>query len=160
MHLTYKELLKSNNLSLVVTHSVSPFWLNYLNNSPKFSVKSEGDQPSRRSKQSILNKICPEYIGRTDAEAEAEAEYFGCLILIADSLKKTLRLRNTEGRRRDKRGWDGWMASMTQWEWVWASSTNWWGTGKPRVLQYMGSQRVGHDWATELNWNIFNIISH
>ena len=106
MHLTYKELLKSNYLSLVVTHSVSPSLLNYLNNSPKFSVKSEGDQPSRRSKQSILNEICPEYIGRTDAEAEAEAEagYFGCLMLIADSLKKTLRLRNTEGRRRDKRG--------------------------------------------------------
>ena len=53
------------------------------------------------------------------------------------------------------RGWDGWMASPTQWTWVWASSGSWWWTGKPRVLQSMGSQRVGHDWATELTyWNL------
>ena len=48
--------------------------------------------------------------------------------------------------------WDGWMASPTQWTWVWVSSGSWWWTGKPGVLQFMGSQRVGHDWATELNW--------
>ena len=52
----------------------------------------------------------------------------------------------------DNRGWDGWMVSLTQWTWVWASSGSWWWTGKPGVLQSMGSQRVGHDWATELNW--------
>ena len=51
----------------------------------------------------------------------------------------------------DDRGWDGWMASSTQWAWVWVSSRSWWRTGKPGVLQSMGSQRVGHDWATELN---------
>ena len=51
----------------------------------------------------------------------------------------------------DDRGWDGWMASLTQWTWVWVSSGSWWWTGKPGVLQSMGSQRVGHDWATELN---------
>ena len=45
-------------------------------------------------------------------------------------------------------GWDGWMASPTQWKWVWASSGWWWWTGKPGVLQSMGSQRVGHDWTT------------
>ena len=50
----------------------------------------------------------------------------------------------------DGRGRDGWMASPTQWTWVWASSGSWWWTGKPGVLQSMGSQRVGHDWATEL----------
>ena len=50
----------------------------------------------------------------------------------------------------DGRGQDGWMASPTQWTWVWASSGSWWWTGKPGVLQSMGSQRVGHDWATEL----------
>ena len=50
----------------------------------------------------------------------------------------------------DNRGWDGWMASLTQWTWVWASSGSWWWTGKPYVLQSMESQRVGHDWATEL----------
>ena len=47
------------------------------------------------------------------------------------------------------RGWGGWMASLTQWTWVWASSQRQWRTGKPGMLQSMGSQRVGHDWATE-----------
>ena len=57
------------------------------------------------------------------------------------------------GRRRgDDRGWDGWMASPTRWTWVWVNSGSWWWTGKPGVLQFMGSQRGGHDWATELNW--------
>ena len=50
------------------------------------------------------------------------------------------------------RGWDGWMASPTRWTWVWASSGSWWWTGRPSVLQSMESQRVRHDWATELNW--------
>ena len=44
------------------------------------------------------------------------------------------------------RGWDGWMASPTRWTWVWASSRRWWRTGKPGMLQFMGSQRVGHNW--------------
>ena len=52
----------------------------------------------------------------------------------------------------DDRGWDGWMASPTQWTWVWVDSRSWWWTGKPGVLWFMGLQRVGHDWATELNW--------
>ena len=51
----------------------------------------------------------------------------------------------------DDRGWDGWMASPTQWTWVWVDSGSWWWTGRPSILQFMGSQRVGHDWATELN---------
>ena len=53
----------------------------------------------------------------------------------------------------DDRGWDGWMASPTRWTWVWASSRSWWWTGKPGMVQSMGLQRVGHNWATELNWN-------
>ena len=56
------------------------------------------------------------------------------------------------GGEGDNRGWDGWMASQTQWTWVWASSGSWWWTGKPGVLQSMGSQRVEHDWAIERNW--------
>ena len=52
----------------------------------------------------------------------------------------------------DGRGWDGWMASPTQWTWVWVNSGSWWWTGMPGVLQSMGSQRVRHDWVTELNW--------
>ena len=56
------------------------------------------------------------------------------------------------GREREDRGWDDWMASLIQWTWVWASSGIWWWTGKPGVLQSMGSQRVRHDWVTELKW--------
>ena len=79
----------------------------------------------------------------------------------ADSLEKTLILRKMEGRRPcslerwraggegDNRGWDGWMASPTQWTWVWASSGRWWRTGRPGALRSMGLQRVRHDWATE-----------
>jgi len=64
-------------------------------------------------------------------------------------------LGHTEGRRRrDDRRWDGWMASLTQWTWVWASSGVWWWTRKPGVLQSMGLQRVRHDWVTELNWSL------
>ena len=50
------------------------------------------------------------------------------------------------------RGWDGWMASPTQWTWVWVNSRSWWWTGRPGVLQSMGSQGVGHNWVTEPNW--------
>ena len=56
------------------------------------------------------------------------------------------------GGERDDRGWDGWAASPTRWTWVWVNSGSWWWTGRPGVLRFMGSQRVGHDWATELNW--------
>ena len=52
------------------------------------------------------------------------------------------------------RGWDGWMTSPTRWTWIWGSFWSWWWTGKPGVLQSMKSQRVGHDWATELKWYI------
>ena len=55
------------------------------------------------------------------------------------------------GGEGDNRGWDGWMASPTQWTWVWASSRSWWWRGKPGVLWFMGSQRVWHNWATELS---------
>ena len=59
------------------------------------------------------------------------------------------------GGEGDDRGWDGWMASLTQWTWVWVNSGSWWWTGKPVVLRFMGSQRVRHDWATELNWRVY-----
>ena len=55
-------------------------------------------------------------------------------------------------------GLDGWMASLTRWTWFWASSGSWWWTGKPGVLQSMGSQRVGHDWVTELNWILWKSV--
>ena len=57
------------------------------------------------------------------------------------------------------RGWDGWMASPTRWTWVWVNSGRWWWTGSPGVLRFMGSQRVGHDWATERNWTELKLYS-
>ena len=56
------------------------------------------------------------------------------------------------GGEGDDRRWDGWMASLTRGTWVWVNSGSWWWTGRPGVLRFMGSQRVKHDWATELNW--------
>ena len=77
-------------------------------------------------------------------------QYFGHLMRRVDSLEKTLMLEKIEGGTKgDDRGWDGWMASPTQWTWVWVNSGSWWWTGRPGVLRSMGSQRVGHDWATE-----------
>ena len=66
------------------------------------------------------------------------------------------RLRAEEG---DSRGWEGWMASPTQWTWVWVDSGSWWWAGRPGMLWFMGSQRVRHDWVTELNWTDVAIIS-
>ena len=57
------------------------------------------------------------------------------------------------GGEGDDRGWDGWMASSTQWTWVWVNSGSWWWTGRPGMLWFMESQRVGHGWVTELNWS-------
>ena len=77
-------------------------------------------------------------------------QYFGHLMRRANSLEKTLMLERLKaGGEGGDRGWDGWMASPTQWTWVWASSGRWWRTGKPGVLQSMGLQRVGHNWVTE-----------
>ena len=89
------------------------------------------------------------FTGRTDDEAEAP-------ILWPPDAKNRLTGKDpaagkAEGER-DDRGWNGWMASLTGWTWVWASSRNWWWTGKPGVLQSLGSARVRHNWATDLNW--------
>ena len=85
------------------------------------------------------------FIGRTDAEAETP-------MLWPPDAKNWLITKDPDagkdGRWRRRR--DGWMASPTQWTWVWVSSWSWWWAGKPGVLQSMGSQRVGHAWATEL----------
>ena len=62
------------------------------------------------------------------------------------------------GGEGDDRGWDGWMASLTRWTWVSVNSGSWWWTGKPGVLQFMGSQRAGHDWATDLIWSDIYLI--
>ena len=106
---------------------------------------------ARRSNQSILKENNHEY-SLEGLMLKLKLQYFGHLMQRADSLEKTLMLGKTEGRRRggDNTGWDGWMASPTRWTWAWTSSGSWWWTGKPGVLQSMGSQRVRHNWATEL----------
>ena len=107
---------------------------------------------ARRFNQSILNEIISEY-SLEGLILKLKLQSFGYLMRRADSLEKTLMLgKNGGGRRRDDRGWDGWMASLTQRTWAWVSSGSWWRTGKPGELQSMGLQRVRHDWATELNW--------
>ena len=107
---------------------------------------------ARRSKQSILKEISPEY-SLEGLMLKLKLQYFGHLMGRTDSLEKTLMLGKTEvGGEGDDRRWDGWMASLMWWTWVWVSSGSWWWTGKPGVLQSMGSQKVEHNWATELNW--------
>ena len=105
---------------------------------------------ARRSNQSILKEINPDYL-LEGLMLKLKLQYFGHLMWRADSLEKTLMLGKIEGRRKgDDRGQDDLTASPTQWTWVWASSGRWWRTGKPDVLQSMGSQRVRHDWTTML----------
>ena len=104
---------------------------------------------ARRSNRSILKEISPEY-SLEGLMLKLKLQYFGHLMRRTDSLGKTLMLVKTEGRRGDDRGRDGWMATPTRWTWVWTSSRSWWWTGEPGMLQSMGLQRVGHNWATEL----------
>ena len=113
---------------------------------------------ARRSSQSVLKEISPEY------SLEGLMLKLKLPILWLPDVKNWLfwkkhwcweRLK--AGGEGDDSGWDGWMASQwvpTQWTWVWVGSGSWWWTGKPGMLQSIGSQRVGHDWATELYWLI------
>ena len=110
---------------------------------------------ARRSYQSILKKISPEY-SLEGLMLKLKLQYFGHLMQRTDLFEKTLMLGKIDDRRR--RGWGGWMSSPTQLLWVWESSRSWWWAGKPSVLQSMGSQRVRHNWATELNWIELNLL--
>ena len=107
---------------------------------------------SRRSNQSILKEISPG-CSLEGLMLKLKLQYFGCLMWRADSLEKILTLGNIgAGGEGDNGGWDGGMASSTRWTWVWVDSGSWWWTGRPGVLWFMGLQRVGHEWAAELNW--------
>ena len=111
-----------------------------------------------RSNPSILKEISPEF-SLERLMLKLKLQYFGRLMGRTDWLEKTLMLEKIKGRRRTgNRGWDGWMAKSIRWTWVWASSRSWWWTGKPGMLQSMGSQRVVHDWVTELNWTELSIL--
>ena len=107
---------------------------------------------ARRSNQSIVKEISPG-CSLEGMMLKLKLQYFGHLMRRVDSLEEALMLGGIRaGGEGDDRGWDGWMASWTWWTWVWVNSRSWWWTGRPGVLQFMGSQRVRHDWATELNW--------
>ena len=90
------------------------------------------------------------FFGRNDAKLKRQ--YFGHLMWRFDSLEKTLMLWGTGGAGEgEDRGWDGWMASLTQWTWFWLNSRSWWWTRRPACCNSCGC-RVGHDWVTELHW--------
>jgi len=108
---------------------------------------------ARRSNQSILKEISPgilwkEWCWSWNSSTVATS---------CEELTHWKRLWCREGLgaggKGDDRGWDGWMASLTQWTWIWVNSRSWWWTGRPGVLQFVGSQRVGHNLVTELNWS-------
>ena len=114
---------------------------------------------ARRSNQSILKEISPEY--------SLEGLMLKLKLKLATWCEELTHLerpwcweRLKAGGEGNDRGWDGWMASLTRWTWVSVNSGSWWWTGRPGMLQSMGLQRVGHDWATEMNWTKFlnNII--
>ena len=107
---------------------------------------------ARRSNQSILKEISPG-CSLEGLMLKLKLQYFGTWCEKLTHLKRPWcweRLR--AGGEGDNRGGDGWLASPTQWTWVWVDSGSWWWTGRPGVLRFMGSQRVRHDWVTELNW--------
>ena len=100
-----------------------------------------------RSNQSILKEINPEY-SLEGLMLNLKLQYFGHLMWRAISLEKTLILGKIEGEG-DDRGRDGWMVSLTQWTWVWAGFGRWWWTGRPGVLQSLGSQRDPVTWLSD-----------
>ena len=100
---------------------------------------------ARRPNQSILKEISPG-CSLEGLMLKLKLQYTGHLMWRADSFEKTLMLeRLRAGREGNDRRWNGWMASWTQWSWVWVNSGSWWWTGRPGVLQFMGLQRVQHD---------------
>ena len=113
------------------------------------------ESPLRRSNQSILKEISPGCL-LEGLILKLKLKHFSHLMRRADSLEPWCWERLRAGGEGDDRGWDVWMASPTWWTWVWVNSGSWWWTGRPGTLWFMGSQRVGHNWATELNWWIFS----
>ena len=104
---------------------------------------------ARRSNQSILMEINPEY---SLQRLVLRLKYFGHLMRRIDSLERPWCWERLKaGWERDNREWDGLVASPIQWTWVWVNSRCWWSTGRPSMLWFLGSQRVGHDWVT-MNW--------
>ena len=107
---------------------------------------------ARRSKQSIIKEISPEY-SLEGLMLKLKLQYFGHLMEELTHLKRPCCWERFRVEREgDHRGWAAWMVSLTQWTWVWVNSGRWWWIEKPGMLQSMGSQRVRYDWVTELKW--------
>ena len=113
---------------------------------------------ARRSNQSILKEISPEY-SLERLMLKLKLQYFGHLKWRMTHLKRPWCWERLKvGGEGEGKGWDGWMASLTQWTRVWVSSRSWWWTGGTGALQFMQSQSVGHDWATELNCCYYPVV--
>ena len=98
-------------------------------------------------KKSVLNIHWKDWCWSWDPNTQAT----GCKELTQSTRLRHWEILKARGEG-DNRAWGGWMASLIQWTWVWASSGSWWWTGRPGVVQSMGLQRVRHDWETEVNW--------
>ena len=130
------------------------FWTEVLEKTLESPLASSEIQPVHpKGDQSWM------FIGRTDAEAETP-------ILWPPVAKNWLSGKDPDAGKRlkaegegDNTGWGGWMASPTQWTWVRVNSGSWWWTGRPSVVQSMGSQGVGHDWETEMNWTELLVLN-
>ena len=107
---------------------------------------------ARRSNQSILKEISPEYHWKDWCWGWSSNSLATWCEELTHWKRPWCWERLKAGREGDNRGWDGCMVSPIQLTWVWASSRSWWWTGKPGMLQSMGSQRIRHEWVTELNW--------
>ena len=110
---------------------------------------------ARRSNQSILKETSPG-CSLEELMLRLKLQYFGHLMWRADSLEKTLMLGGIGGRKRRGQQRMRWLDGiLTRCTWVWVNSGSWWWTGRPCVLWFIGLQRVGRDWETELNWTPF-----
>ena len=107
---------------------------------------------TRRSNQSILKEINAEYHWKDWCWSWNSSTLATWCKELTHLKRPWCWERLKAGGERDDRGWNGWIASPTQWAWIWVSSGSWWWIGKPGMLQSMGSQGVVHDWVTELNW--------
>ena len=113
---------------------------------------------ARRSNQSILKEINPEY-SLEGLMLKLKLQYFGHWCKEQTHWKRLWCWERLKaGREGDDRRWADWMASPTQWIWVWANSGTWWRTGRPGMLQSMGSKRVGNDWVTEQQQTIWKDV--
>ena len=135
-----------NLISNIFTHKKKGSRYSFLGNAACLKILPYGTV-SKRDQSWV-------FLGRTDAKAET-------VVLWPPHAKSWLIEKDSDslGARGegDDRGWDGWMASLTRWTWVSVNSGSWWWIERSGVLWFMGSQRVGHDWATDLIWSVLRI---